>query len=63
VGDTLQVGLPRNRFRVPRSTKQAILMARGIGVTPILSIADYLKSQDIPFTLHYTYALMSILTP
>ncbi|MCL2452777.1 MAG: ferredoxin reductase [Alphaproteobacteria bacterium] len=59
VGDTLQVGLPRNRFRVPLSTKQAILMARGIGVTPILSIADYLKSQDIPFTLHYTYALMS----
>lgn len=59
VGDTLQVGLPRNRFRVPRSTKRAILMARGIGVTPILSIADYLKSQDIPFTVHYVFALMS----
>ena len=59
VGDKLQVGLPRNRFRVPRQTKRAILMARGIGVTPILSIADHLKRQDIPFDLHYVYAMMS----
>ena len=59
VGDTLKVGLPRNRFRVPRGTKRAILMARGIGVTPILSIADHLKRQDIPFVLHYVYAMMS----
>jgi vanillate O-demethylase ferredoxin subunit len=59
VGDMLHVGLPRNRFRVPRSTKRAILMARGIGVTPILSIADYLKSNNISFELHYVYALMS----
>jgi vanillate O-demethylase ferredoxin subunit len=58
-GDTLEVSLPRNRFRVPKSTKRAILMARGIGATPVLSIADYLKSQDIPFELHYVYALMS----
>jgi vanillate O-demethylase ferredoxin subunit len=58
-GNTLQVGLPRNRFRVPRSTKQAILLARGIGATPVLSIADYLKSQNIPFEFHYVYALMS----
>jgi vanillate O-demethylase ferredoxin subunit len=59
VGDSLQVSLPRNRFRVPRSTKRAILLARGVGVTPILSIADYLKSQEIPFELHYVYAMMS----
>jgi vanillate monooxygenase ferredoxin subunit len=59
VGDTLQVGLPRNRFRVPRNTKRAVLLARGVGVTPILSIADHLQSQQIPFELHYVYALMS----
>jgi vanillate O-demethylase ferredoxin subunit len=59
VGDTLQVSLPRNRFRVPRSTRRAILLARGIGVTPMLSIADYLKTQNIPFELHYVFALMS----
>lgn len=59
VGDTLQVSLPRNRFRVPRNTKRAVLLARGIGVTPILSIADHLKAENIPFELHYVYALMS----
>jgi vanillate monooxygenase ferredoxin subunit len=58
-GDTLQVSLPRNRFRVPRNTKSAVLIARGIGATPVLSIADYLKSQNIPFEFHYVYALMS----
>ena len=58
-GDTLEVGLPRNRFRVPRSTKRAILLARGIGVTPILSIADHLSSRHIPFELHYVYATAS----
>jgi vanillate O-demethylase ferredoxin subunit len=59
VGDTLQVGLPRNRFRVPKSTKKALLLARGIGLTPILSIADDLKSRGVPFDLHYVFALMS----
>jgi vanillate O-demethylase ferredoxin subunit len=58
-GDTLTVSLPRNRFRVPRATKRAILMARGIGATPVLSIADYLKSAGIPFEFHYVYQMMS----
>jgi vanillate O-demethylase ferredoxin subunit len=58
-GDTLQVGLPRNRFEVPSDTKRAILLARGIGVTPILSVADDLKRRGIPFELHYVFALMS----
>ncbi len=59
VGDTLQVSLPRNRFRVPRSLQRAVLIARGIGVTPVLSIAAHLKAQAIPFELHYVFALMS----
>ena len=58
-GDVIQVGLPRNRFRIPRSTKRAILLARGIGVTPMLSIASDLASKQIPFEFHYVYALMS----
>jgi vanillate O-demethylase ferredoxin subunit len=59
VGDTLQVGAPRNRFRAPRGATRALLVARGIGVTPILSIADHLKAQDIPFELHYQWSLGS----
>lgn len=58
-GDTLQVGLPRNNFAVPEGTKRALLIARGIGVTPILSIADDLKRKGIPFELHYVFAIMS----
>ena len=58
-GDVLQVGLPRNRFRVPRNIKRALLVARGIGVTPVLSIADRLKAQNIPFAFHYLNALGS----
>jgi vanillate O-demethylase ferredoxin subunit len=58
-GDVLQVGQPRNRFRVPRHTQRALLVARGVGVTPLLSIADRLKAQGVPFAFHYIPALGS----
>lgn len=58
-GDKLQVSLPRNRFRVPSKTARALLLARGIGATAILSIADYLKGKGIPFEFHYVFAGMS----
>lgn len=58
-GDKLQVGPPRNRFRVPSKTARALLLARGIGATAILSIADYLKAKSIPFEFHYVFAGMS----
>lgn len=58
-GDKLQVSRPRNRLKVPKTTARALLLARGIGVTPMLSIADALKAKNIPFELHYVFALMS----
>ncbi|WP_315766015.1 MULTISPECIES: PDR/VanB family oxidoreductase [unclassified Bradyrhizobium] len=58
-GDKLQVSRPRNRLKVPKTTTRALLLARGIGVTPMLSIADALKAKNIPFELHYVFALMS----
>ena len=58
-GDTLEISLPRNRFRVPSKTARALLIARGIGATPILSIADHLKALHIPFEFHYVFAGMS----
>lgn len=58
-GDKLQVSRPRNRLKVPKTTTRALLLARGIGVTPMLSIADALRAKNIPFELHYVFALMS----
>lgn len=59
-GDTLQVSLPRNRFRVPSKTTRALLLARGIGATAVLSIADYLAAKNVPFEFHYVFAGMSL---
>jgi len=58
-GDRLQVSLPRNRFRVPSKTSRALLIARGIGATAVLSIADHLKAASIPFEFQYVFAGMS----
>ncbi|HEY0469405.1 MAG TPA: PDR/VanB family oxidoreductase [Polyangiaceae bacterium] len=58
-GDRLQISPPRNRFRVPSKTARALLIARGIGATVVLSIADYLKAANMPFEFHYVFAGMS----
>lgn len=52
-GDQLRIGAPRNLFEIHPHTQKAILFAGGIGITPILSMAYRLKSQRIPFELHY----------
>ncbi|HET9958956.1 MAG TPA: ferredoxin reductase, partial [Polyangiaceae bacterium] len=59
-GDRLRVSPPRNRFRVPRGTARALLFARGIGATAVLSIADYLKSSQVPFEFHYVFSGLSL---
>ncbi len=52
-GDHLKIGEPRNLFEIHPQTKQAVLFAGGIGITPILSMVYRLKSANIPFELHY----------
>ncbi len=52
-GDHLKIGEPRNLFEIHPQTKQAVLFAGGIGITPILSMAYRLKSANTPFELHY----------
>ncbi|SEA69322.1 PDR/VanB family oxidoreductase [Marinobacterium iners] len=51
-GDKVKVGPPRNAFPLQRSDF-SVLIAGGIGITPIISMADYLEHQGQPFTLHY----------
>jgi ferredoxin-NADP reductase len=52
VGDVLDIGGPRNCFALERAARY-LLVAGGIGITPLLSMARSLDAQRIPFALHY----------
>lgn len=53
VGDVLEVTGPRNDFRIEDSKAHSILIAGGIGVTPILSLARELARNDSSMEVHY----------
>jgi ferredoxin-NADP reductase len=52
-GDTLQVSGPENAFALD-ACNGAVLIAGGIGITPIASMATTLVSAGHRFTLHYS---------
>lgn len=53
VGAVLQVGHPRNNFPLDESAAHSVLIAGGIGVTPILSMVARLRSLERSWELHY----------
>jgi vanillate O-demethylase ferredoxin subunit len=52
-GDTLQISEPRNHFPLVHA-KRTLLFAGGIGVTPLLCMAQRLAAIGADFTLHYS---------
>ena len=52
-GDNLEIGSPRNNFLLDETLSHAILIAGGIGITPIIAMADKLHSLGTSFELHY----------
>ena len=52
-GSALEVGMPRNHFPLVPAAKRSLLIAGGIGVTPILSMAEQLASIEADFSMHY----------
>ena len=52
VGSTLQISAPRNHFELV-AAKKYLLLAGGIGVTPIMCMAGKLARDNADFTLHY----------
>jgi ferredoxin-NADP reductase len=52
-GDLLQVEPPKNDFPILADTGQAVLIAGGIGVTPLASMAAHRRAEKLPVRLHY----------
>jgi vanillate monooxygenase ferredoxin subunit len=52
-GDAVAISAPRNAFPLVEAGGHAVLVAGGIGVTPILSMAQRLAALDRSFELHY----------
>ncbi|MEH0580564.1 MULTISPECIES: PDR/VanB family oxidoreductase [Streptomyces] len=51
-GDTLRIAPPRNRFGLT-SARRHLLLAGGIGITPLLSMAQTLDATGGDYQLHY----------
>ncbi len=52
-GMTLEIRPPRNQFALAPGASQHLLIAGGIGVTPLLSMAESLSDAGSAFELHY----------
>lgn len=52
-GDVIDASLPRNDFALIDTDAPALLIAGGIGVTPLISMASELKAKGRPFGFHY----------
>ncbi|MFT3957228.1 MAG: PDR/VanB family oxidoreductase [Piscinibacter sp.] len=53
VGELLSIGTPRNAFALAKQTDHAILIAGGIGITPLKAMAHTLAAEGRSFELHY----------
>ena len=51
-GDLLRVSLPRNNFPLDDQAAHSVLLAGGIGLTPVLAMARTLARQNRSFELH-----------
>jgi ferredoxin-NADP reductase len=52
-GDLIEIGEPKNHFPLARGAKRSLLVAGGIGVTPILCMAERLANIGADFEMHY----------
>src|SRR5688572_24864654 len=52
-GDTLTISAPKNHFPLAHDARRSLLLAGGIGVTPILCMAERLAMTGAEFEMHY----------
>ncbi len=53
-GDSLTVSAPKNHFPLAHAATRSLLFAGGIGITPILCMAERLANSGADFELHYS---------
>lgn len=52
-GDQVRISAPRNHFPLHHTTGMSLLIAGGIGITPLLCMAERLQMTGGRFSLHY----------
>jgi vanillate O-demethylase ferredoxin subunit len=52
-GQTLKISRPRNHFAMARDARRSLLIAGGIGITPLLCMAQRLAATGADFEMHY----------
>ncbi|KKK65602.1 hypothetical protein LCGC14_2972490, partial [marine sediment metagenome] len=53
VGDKITISQPRNNFELEQGWRHYVLLGGGIGITPIIAMADTLYENGSSFELHY----------
>jgi ferredoxin-NADP reductase len=53
LGTELSIGVPRNLFRLADEASEHVLVAAGIGITPLLSMIYALEQRGARYRLHY----------
>lgn len=53
VGQTVRISAPRNHFPLDHATTHSLLFAGGIGITPILCMAERLHGAGASYEMHY----------
>lgn len=52
-GDVVHIAGPRNHFKLDETAQRYVLIAGGIGITPILAMADRLRTLGKPYHIHF----------
>lgn len=53
MGDVISISAPKNHFPLAHAAESSLLLAGGIGITPLLCMADRLSALQHPFEMHY----------
>jgi len=54
VGTHLEIAHPVNLFPLAKLARKQILLARGVGITPMMAMIDDLSRTSLPWELHYS---------